>query len=82
VLPESGAFAGTGPVDVHAVDGALEFTGKDWKRTVRLAGADARVTVEQTTPLPVETLETGKHDEISFQVSRESASRAVYTMVK
>jgi hypothetical protein len=49
---------------------------------VRLAGADARVTVEQTTPLPVETLETGKHDEISFQVSRESASRAVYTMVK
>jgi hypothetical protein len=82
VLPESGAFAGTGPVDVHAGDGALEFTGKDWKRTVRLAGADARVTVEQTTPLPAETLETGKHDEISFQVSRESASRAVYTMVK
>ena len=82
VLPESGAFAGTGPVDVHAVDGALEFTGKDWKRTVRLAGADARVTVEQTTALPAETLETGKHDEIAFQVSRESASRAVYTMVK
>jgi len=82
VLPESGAFAGTGPVEVHAANGALEFTGKDWRRTVRLAGADAKVTVEQTTPLPSETLETGKHDEITFHVSRESANRAVYTLVK
>jgi len=80
--PESGALAGTGPVEVHAADGALEFTGKDWKRTVRLAGGEARITVEQTTPLPAETLETGKHDEIAFQVSRESATRAVYTLVK
>jgi hypothetical protein len=82
VLPEGGAFVGTGPVEVHAGDGALEFTGKDWKRTVRLAGADARIAVEQTTPLPAETLETGKHNEITLQVARESASRAVYTLVK
>ena len=82
VLPESGAFAGTGAVDMHAGDGAIEFTGKDWKRTVRMAGADAKLTVEQTTPLPAETLETGKHNEITFQVARESATRAVYTLVK
>lgn len=82
VLPESGAFAGTGAVDIHAGDGAIEFTGKDWKRTVRLAGADARLTVEQTTPLPAETLEAGKHNEITFQVARESATKAVYTLVK
>ena len=82
VLPESGAFAGTGPVEVHAGEGALEFTGKDWKRTVRLAGADASIVVEQNTPLPAETLETGKHNEIAFQVSRESATRAVYSLVK
>jgi len=82
VLPEGGAFAGTGPVEVRAGDGALEFTGKGWKRTVRLAGAEARVTVEQTVPLPAETLETGRHDEIAFQVSRESATRAVYTLIK
>jgi hypothetical protein len=82
VLPESGAFAGVGPVEVHAGDGALEFTGKDWKRTVRLAGAEARISVEQTTPLPTESLETGKHNEIMFQVARESATRAVYTLVK
>jgi hypothetical protein len=82
VLPESGAFAGAGPVEVHAGGGALEFTGKDWKRTVRLAGAEARIAVEQNTPLPAETLETGKHNEITFQVARESATRAVYTLVK
>jgi hypothetical protein len=69
-------------VEVHAGDGALEFTGKDWKRTVRLAGSDAIVTVEQNTPLPGETLQTGKHNEISFQVARESATRAVYTLGK
>ena len=82
VLPERGAFAGTGPVDVHAGDSALEITGKDWKRTVRLAGVEAKITVEQNTPLPVETLETGKHNEIAFQVQRESATRAIYTLVK
>jgi len=82
VLPESGAFVGAGPVDVHAGDGALEFTAKDWKRTVRLAGGEARLTVEQSTPLPAETLETGKHDEIAFHVARESASRAAYALVK
>ncbi len=82
VLPESGALAGTGPVEVRAGEGALEFTGKDWKRTVRLAGADARLSVEQSTPLPAETLESGRHNEIAFQVARESATRAVYTLVK
>jgi hypothetical protein len=82
VLPESGALAGAGPVDVRAREGALEFTGKDWKRTVRLAGADAKLTIEQTTVLPAETLETGKYNEITFQVARESATRAVYTLVK
>jgi hypothetical protein len=82
VLPESGAFAGAGPVEVHAGDGALEFAGKDWKRTVRLAGAEARISVEQSTPLPAETLATGKHNEITLQVSRESPARAVYTLVR
>jgi hypothetical protein len=32
--------------------------------------------------LPAETLETGKHNEISFQVARESATHAVYTLAK
>ena len=82
VLPESGALAGGGAVEVHAGDGTLEFTGRDWKRTVRLSGTEAKLTVEQTTPLPAETLESGKHNEIAFQVTRESATHAGYTLSK
>jgi hypothetical protein len=65
VLPESGALAGTGPVEVHAGDGALEFTGKDWKRTVRLAGAEAQADRGAEYAVAAETLETGKHNEIT-----------------
>ncbi|MGD0362056.1 MAG: beta-galactosidase [Bryobacteraceae bacterium] len=82
VLPEAGAFVGGGPVEVHAGDGALEITGKDWQRTVRLAGGEAKLTVEQSTSLPPETLESGKHNEIMFEAVRESATRATYTLVK
>jgi len=82
VLPESGALAGTGTVEVRASDGALEFIGKDWKRTVRLAAGEAQVTVEQSAPLGTETLETGKHNEVTLRVTRESGTRAVYTVVK
>ncbi len=82
VLPENGALAGTGPVEVRAGEGALEFTGKDWKRTVRLAGGEAQVTVEQSAPFGAETLENGKHNEVTFRVMRESATRAVYTVAK
>ena len=82
VLPENGALSGAGPVEVHAGAGMLEMTAKDWKRTVRLAGAEARLEMDQNTPLPAETLETGKHNEITFQVTRESAHRAVYALIK
>ncbi|MFN7997904.1 MAG: beta-galactosidase [Bryobacteraceae bacterium] len=82
VLPENGALAGTGPVAVHAGDGTLEFLGKDWKRTVRLPGNEAALTIEQTTPLPEETLQSGKRNEITFKVAREAGARATYTMSK
>jgi len=82
VLPDSGALAGAGPVEVRPGDGMLEFSGKDWKRTVRLAGAEGKLTVEQNSPLPAETLETGKRNEITFQAVRESSTRAVYSLAK
>jgi hypothetical protein len=82
VLPENGALAGSGPVEVRAGNGTLEFRGQGWQRTVRLAAADATLTVEQDTPLPAETLTAGKHGEINLEVRRESASRAVYSLAK
>ena len=82
VLPQNGALVGSGPVEVHSGDGALEFSAKGWQRTVRLEGSDGQLTVEQTTPLPAETLESGKHNEITFQVERKSANRSVYSLGK
>ncbi len=82
VLPENGALSGVGAVEVRAGQGKLEFSAKDWKRTVSLAGGEASLTVEQNTPLPAGNVETGKHNEITLHVARESANRTVYTLAK
>jgi hypothetical protein len=81
VLPEGGALAGAGATDVESnSDGSLEFRGDGWRRTVRLAGNGAVLTVEQTTTLPPEILKSGKKNEILFHVNRESPARAVYSL--
>jgi hypothetical protein len=81
LLPEMGALVGTGATDVQmGLDGSLEFRSAGWRRTVRLAGTGAVVTVEQTTPLAPEGLQTGKKNEVVFRVSRETPSRAVYSI--
>ncbi len=82
ILPEEGALAGAGPVAARIVEGALEFTAKAWKRTVRLAGGEARLTIEQTTPLPVETLKSEKRNEIRLEPHRESPTRSTYTLAR
>jgi len=80
LLPEMGALAGTGATDVQiGPDGSLEFRGTGWRRTVRLAGNGAVLTVEQTTPLPSEKLQTGKKNEVVFRVTRETPNHAVYS---
>lgn len=80
LLPETGALAGQGAAEVEAKpDGSLEFLGNGWRRTVRL-GPGATVTVEQTTPLPPETLRTEKKSDIVFHVTRETPGRAVYSL--
>lgn len=81
-LPESGALAGSGPVAVRAADGALEFTTKNWKRTVRLSGNDPTLTIEQSSPLPAETLKTLKQNEVTLEVNRQSANHASYSLRK
>jgi len=53
VLPETGALAGHGATEVQInSNGSLEFSSKDWMRTVRLAGSGGTLTIEQTKPLP------------------------------
>lgn len=81
VLPDSGALAGRGATDVQITsDGALEFRTRGWRRIVRLSGSGAGLTVEQTSPLPPETLQNRRIGDVTFRVSRESPAHAVYTM--
>ena len=77
-LPEMGAFAQAGPVEVRQNGDALEFTGKGWKRTVTLNGAV--LTVEQSTPLPAEILATEKRGNLTLTVERPTPTRAVYKL--
>jgi hypothetical protein len=77
-LPEQGMLTASGPVDVRAAGDTLEFTGKGWKRTVRLA--DNKLTIEQTTPLPPEALAPERRGNINLAIEHPSATKAVYTL--
>jgi hypothetical protein len=77
-LPDQGAFGGTGRVDVREAGDALEFSGRGWKRTVRLV--EGTLTVEQTTPLPAETLANEKRGSVGLVVERRSGTSAVYRL--
>jgi hypothetical protein len=77
-LPEQGAFAASGAVEVRAAGDALEFEGKGWKRTVRLV--DSVLVVEQSTALPPDRLAPEKVGNTSLSIERASPMRAVYTL--
>jgi len=76
-LPESGALAGSGPVEVRSTGDRLEFSGHGWKRTVRLAGN--RLEVEQNSPLPAESIKPEKRSGVSLSIDRAAPTRAVYS---
>jgi hypothetical protein len=81
VLPENGALASAGAAGVQVTsDGGLEFRGNGWRRLVHLAPAGASLTVEQSTPLPPETLRAGKKNDIVLHVTRESPEKALYSL--
>jgi hypothetical protein len=77
-LPEQGAFAAHGPVEVHAAGDALEFAGPGWKRTVRLDGST--LTFEQSTPLPADGLTPDRRGNIDFKIAHPAPGRAVYSL--
>jgi hypothetical protein len=77
-LPEQGAFAATGPVEVRKAADALEFIGKGWTRMARLDGA--ALTLAQNPALPSDGLKTTKRGNVSLSVTRENAGRAKYVL--
>jgi hypothetical protein len=74
-LPEQGVFASAGRVDVRESGDTLEFTGRGWKRSVRLV--EAELTVEQTTPLPADGLAAERRGNVGMTVARPSPATAV-----
>jgi hypothetical protein len=77
-LPEQGAFAAAGAVEVHAVGDSLEFAGKGWKRTVRLT--ETTLSMEQTTPLPADKLTADRRGNVDFKIDHPAPGQAVYTL--
>ncbi len=79
VLPENGALPGGGPAAARALEGSRLEIGN---RIITLAGTEARLTVEQPTPLPAETLKDETREGVTLKVTRESPHRAVYLLSK
>jgi hypothetical protein len=52
VLPQAGAFIAPERVKIESRDGALRIEAANWTRTIHLDPTDARLTIEQTSPLP------------------------------
>jgi hypothetical protein len=77
-LPENGAWADSGPVEVRASRGSLEFTGKSGRRTVSLDGT--ALSIEQPANLPVETLTPAKRGNTTLTIDRSTPTHAVYTL--
>lgn len=81
LLPESGAFAAVGPAVVRVLDGPrLEIVTSAGTRTVTLSGAS--LAIEQSAPLPPETLESASRGGVTLTARRESPRRVVYTLAK
>jgi hypothetical protein len=74
-LPERGVFAAAGRVDVHENGDTLEFNGRGWKRTARLA--EGALTIEQTTPLPPDRLSPERRGNVGLSMERVSETSAV-----
>jgi hypothetical protein len=77
-LSEQGLLAGPGPVEVRATDDALEFTGKGWRRTARLS--ETTLTIEQSSPLPADSLPSEKRGGATLTVACPSPTQATYTL--
>ncbi|HLI84885.1 MAG TPA: beta-galactosidase [Bryobacteraceae bacterium] len=78
-LPPEGAFARPGPVEVHAGNGVLTFTGKGWTRTVSLSGDT--LTIDQSVPFPADSLPPARPTapgNLALSLDRQAPGRAVY----
>jgi hypothetical protein len=76
-LPETGAFAAAGAVEIRAAGEGIEIAGKGWKRTVHLR--ESTLTIEQTPSLPPDGLAPLTQANVSLSIQR-NGGQAVYTL--
>jgi hypothetical protein len=74
-LPPDGAFAQPGPVDVRVVGNSLQLSGTGWTRTVSLE--NTKLTIEQSSALPANSLVSRSVGNLNLSVNRPSASRLI-----
>jgi hypothetical protein len=77
-LPETGLFGRPGGVEVRVNGSALEFTAKDWRRTVRLSGNV--LSVEQNQPIADGGLAGAKRGNVTLKVTLPAPNQALYTL--
>jgi hypothetical protein len=76
-LPEQGAFAAKGAVEIHASGDAIEIAGNGWKRKVKLS--DATLTVEQSPNVPADGLSPLTQGNVALSMERLGAA-SIYTL--
>ncbi len=82
-LPAAGALRNAGSVEVTASsgrEGSVQFSGKGWRRTIRLGGGDSYLAIEQDSPLPFEIPASGPSGSLMLGVARTAPNRAVYLL--
>jgi Glycosyl hydrolases family 35 len=77
-LPLEGGFAQTGTVDVRNHGDSLEFVGNGSARTVHLN--DSSLTIDQSTPLPAESINPQTIGNLKFTIERSSPNQVVYAV--
>lgn len=82
LLPAAGALAGNGAAEAKAVENGIEFTGQGWTRTVRLAGDDSRVVIEQSPGAPSDSPGAERRAGVQLKIDWRSGGRAVYELAR
>jgi len=77
-LPEDGAFAQPGAVQVRADGNALVLDANGWTRTIRLN--DTSLSIEQNAGLPPDSLKPQTIGSVSLGIERPSETRTIYTI--
>lgn len=82
LLPDTGAWGGNGAAEARAVENGIQFEGQGWTRTVRLAGDESRVVVEQGPAAPSDSPKPERRAGVQLRIDRQSSARVIYELAR